>query len=201
MERVTLTFGPPEVDLERRADGAMLVRARHDLGDYPPAITHWLDHWAASTPDRVYLAERWGDGWRKVTYAQARDAARRIAQAILDRGLSAERPVAILSGNSIDHALLGLGAMIAGVPYAPISPPYSLVDKSFTKLKAILATLTPGLVFVNDGVPFARAIEEAVPGDAEIVAGVNPPNGRASLLLTDFVAKPADSDVDAAHSK
>src|SRR5579871_550615 len=201
MERVTLTFGPPEVDLERRADGAMLVRARHDLGDYPPAITHWLDHWAASTPDRVYLAERWGDGWRKVTYAQARDAARRIAQAILDRGLSAERPVAILSGNSIDHALMGLGAMVAGVPYAPVSAPYALVDRTFAKLKAILATLTPGLIFVNDGVPFSRAVEAAAAPDVEIVAGANPPNDHPSILLADFMAKPAGPEVDAAHAR
>ena len=136
-----------------------------------------------------------------MTYAQAHGAARRVAQAILDRGLSAERPVAILSGNSVDHALLGLGAMIAGVPYAPISPPYSLVDRSFAKLKAILATLTPGLIFVNDGVPFAAAIEAAVPRDAEVVAAANPPNVARPSSLADFMAKPAGPEVDAAHAK
>ena len=201
MDRIRLTFGPPEVSVEQRPDGTMLVRARHDLGPYPPAITHWLDHWAQAAPDRVYLAERWGDDWRKVTYAQAHDAARRIAQAIIDRGLSADRPLAILSGNSIDHALMGLGAMIAGVPYAPVSPPYSLVAKDFAKLKAILATLTPGLIFVNDGVPFAAAIEAAAPKDAEVVAGANPPNARASITLEDFMARPAGPRVDAAHAK
>ena len=201
MQRIRLTFGPPEVSVERRTDGTMLVCALHDLGPYPPAITHWLDHWAKAAPNRVYLAERWGIAWRKVSYSEAHDAARRIAQAILDRGLSAERPVAILSGNSIDHALIGLGAMMAGVPYAPISPPYSLVDRSFAKLRAILATLTPGLIFVNDGVPFARAIEAAAPPDAEIAAGANPPNDRASITLEDFMARPAGPDVDAAHAR
>ncbi len=201
MQRIRLTFGPPQVTVESRPDGAMLVRSPHDLSPYPPAITHWLEHWAHKTPDSVYLAERWGLDWRKVTYAQAHGAARRVAQAILDRGLSAERPVAILSGNSVDHALLGLGAMIAGVPYAPISPPYSLVDRSFAKLKAILATLSPGLIFVNDGVPFAAAIEAAVPRDAEVVAGANPPNSHASVMLADFIAKPAGPEVDAAHAK
>jgi feruloyl-CoA synthase len=201
MTRIGLSFGPPEVSVERRPDGALLVRARHELGPYPPAITHWLDHWAKVTPDRVYLAERAGDGWRKLTYAQVRDAARRIAQAIIDRGLSVERPVAILSGNSLDHALIGLGAMVAGVPYAPISPPYSLVARDFAKLKAILATLTPGLLFVDDGGPFTAAIEAAAPKDAEVVAGVNPPNVRASIPLADFMAKAAGPEVDAAHAK
>ena len=201
MTRIGLTFGPSEVSVERRPDGAMLVRARHDLGSYPPSVTHWLDHWAEVAPGRVYLAERAGEDWRTLTYAQVRDAARRIAQAIIERGLSVERPVAILSANSVDHALVGLGAMIAGVPYAPISPPYSLVAKDFAKLKAILATLTPGLIFVDDGGPFAAAIEAAAPADAEVVAVRNPPNVRASVALADFMAKPAGPGVDAAHAK
>jgi feruloyl-CoA synthase len=201
MARIKLTLGPPEVTVERRLDGAMLVRSPHPLGPYPPTITHWLDHWAKVAPDRVYLAERWGADWRKVTYAEARDVACRIAQAIIDRGLSTERPVAILSGNSVDHALIGLGAMIAGVPYAPISPPYSLVDKSFAKLKAIVSTLTPGIVFVNDGVTFANAIDAAIPQDCEIVAGAHAPKSHRSILLADFMAKPAGPEVDAAHAK
>ena len=202
MERMKLTFGPPDVTVERRSDGAMLVRSPNPLGPYPRALTDWLDHWAKVAPDRVYLAERAGEKhWRMVTYAAARHMARRIAQGLIDHGLSVERPVAILSGNSVDHALIGLGAMVAGVPYAPVSPPYSLVAKDFAKLKAILAILTPGLIFVGDGAPFAAAIEAAAPKDVEVVAGVSPPSSRPSTTLAAFLAKPAGPEVDAAQAK
>src|SRR5271169_3433274 len=172
MTRTKLAFGPPEVVVERRPDGVMLARSPHPLGSYPGAATDWLDHWAKVAPERVFLAERerahGRESWRKVTYAEARAAARSIAQGLIDRNLTVERPVAILSGNSIDHALVGLGAMIAGVPYAPVSPPYSLVAQDFAKLKSIIAVLTPGLIFVSDGVPFRAAIEAAVPQDLEV---------------------------------
>ncbi len=154
-----------------------------------------------SRAEQSFLAERRGDGWRKVVYAEARDAARRVAQALIDHGLNQKRPVAILSGNSVDHALIGLGAMIAGAPYAPVSPPYSLVARDFAKLKAIMAILAPGLVFVSDGAPFAAAIEAAVPKDVEIVAAVNPPPSRPSTTLESFLAKPAGPAVDAAQAK
>jgi feruloyl-CoA synthase len=201
MTRMKLTFGPPDVTVERRSDGAMLVRSPHPLGAYPNAMTDWLDHWAKVAPNRVFLAEREGQRWRKLTYAEAREAARRIAQGLAERGLSVERPVAILSGNSVDHALVGLGAMIAGVPYAPVSPPYSLVAKDFAKLKAIIAILTPGLVFVGDGAPFAKAIDAALPKDVEVVARANPPLTRPSSLLEAMLAKPAGREVDDAQAK
>ena len=104
----------------------MIVRSPNPLPPHPDAMINWLDHWASVAPDQIYLAERKGEGWRTVTFAEARQAAGRVAQALIDRGL---RPVAILSGNSVDHALIGLGAMIAGIPYAPVSPPYSLIAK------------------------------------------------------------------------
>ena len=201
MSRIPLAFGPPEVIVERRPDGALLVRSPHPLGPYPPAMTDWLDHWAKVAPDRVFVAERAGAAWRKVTYAQARDAARSIAQALIDRGLDVDRPVAILSGNSVDHALVGLGAMIAGVPYAPVSPPYSLVARDFAKLKSIIAILTPGLVFVSDAAPFAAAIEAAAPKDVEVVAGANAPATRPSATLESLLARRAGPDVDAAQAK
>ncbi len=196
-----LTFGPPDVTVERRPDGAMIVRSPHPLGPYPNAVTDWLDHWASAAPDRVFVAERRDGAWRKVTYAEARDVARRVAQGIVERGLSTKRPVAILSGNSVEHALIGLGAMIAGVPYAPVSAPYSLVAKDFGKLKTILGILTPGLVYVSDGTQFALALEAGVPKDVEVVAGVNPPQGWPSTSFEAFTARPAGPEVDAAQVK
>ena len=202
MTRTKLTFGPPEVVVERRPDGVMLARSPHPLGSYPRAATDWLDHWAAVAPERVFLAERQGENhWRMVTYGAARHRARRIAQALIDRGLTVERPVAILSGNSVDHALMGLGAMIAGVPYAPVSVPYSLVAKDFAKLKAIIALLTPGLAFVDDGLPFAAAIKAAVPADVEIVATANPPPSRRATTLDSIFATKARDEVDRAQAK
>src|SRR5947209_3188944 len=111
----------------------MIVTSPAQLGPYPRAVTDWLDLWAREAPERVFIAERRDGAWRKVTYAEAREIGRRVAQALIDRGLDAEHPVAILSGNSIEHALIGLGAMIAGVPYAPVSQPYSLVARDYGK--------------------------------------------------------------------
>ncbi len=201
MRKIPLTFGPPHVAVERRADGAMIVTSPEPLLPYPRSMTDWLDHWALAAPDRVFLAERVEGAWRKVTYADARDLARRIAQALIDRGLDAERPVAILSGNSVDHALIGLGAMIAGVPYAPVSQPYSLVAKDYGKLKAILDVLTPGLVYVSDGARFSLALAAGMPKTVEVVAGVNPPTGWPSTPFEALIAKPAGPEVDAAHAK
>ena len=202
MARTKLILGPPEVIVERRPDGVILARSPHSPGAHARAATDWLDHWAAAAPERVFLAERErGDakGWRTVTYAQARDAARSVAQGLIDRGLSVERPVAILSGNSVDHALLGLGAMIAGVPYAPVSAPYSLVSKDFAKLRAIMAALTPGLVFVDDGDPFAAALEAAVPKDVEAAARTNPPASRRSCAFEALLATKPTEDVERAQ--
>src|SRR5512142_2577943 len=128
---MALRFAPAKVELERRADGSMLLRSPQKLGPYARCVTEWLEHWSHAAPDRTFLAERRGDAWRKVSYRETYGAARRIGQALLDRGLNAERPVAILSDNGIDHALLSLGAMHVGVPAAPVSPAYSLMSQDF----------------------------------------------------------------------
>jgi feruloyl-CoA synthase len=153
-----LRFAPAQVRVERRADGAILLRSPQELAPYARAVGEWLAHWAARAPDRRFLAERAGDGWRELSYGAALDAARRIGQALLERGLDASRPVAILSDNSIDHALLALGAMHVGVPVAPISPAYSLMSKDFAKLTAIFELLRPGLVYAADPAKFAPAL-------------------------------------------
>ena len=150
----------------------------------------------------MFLAQRAADGsWRKLTYAQALSQVRSIAQSLLTRRLSAERPIAILSGNDIEHALLGLAAMMIGVPYAPISVPYSLMSSDFGKLKSIIEILTPGMVFVADGKPFARAIDAAVPIGVEIVVTANPLGSRPSTPFADLVVSEPTDAVDAAHAK
>jgi feruloyl-CoA synthase len=153
-----LRFAPATVNVERRADGAIVLRSPQPLRDYERSAGEWLVKWARKAPERVFLAEREGEKWRKVTYAQALEAARRIGQALLERGLGPGKPVAILSDNSVDHGLLALGAMHAGVPVAPISPAYSLMSKDFAKLKQIFELLKPGLVWTNDSPRFAPAL-------------------------------------------
>jgi feruloyl-CoA synthase len=153
-----LRMAPPRVDAERRSDGSTILRSPAPLAPIARAVGKWLVHWAAAEPERCFLAERRDEEWRQVTYAHALDAARRIGTSLLDRGLTPATPVAILSDNSIDHALLALGAMHAGIAVAPISPAYSLVSRDHAKLKAIFELLHPGLVFADDSGRFAPAL-------------------------------------------
>src|SRR3954467_598762 len=165
-----ISFGNPAVSIDRRDDGTIYLRPKVALGDYPLRITDRLHHWATTEPNRVFMAARDGGGWRKITYAQLLAAARRIASGLLARGLSPERPVMILSGNSIDHALVAFGALYAGVPFCPVSPAYSLVSRDYGKLAYLMKLLTPGLVFVDDADRFADALAANVPEGTEIVA-------------------------------
>jgi feruloyl-CoA synthase len=185
--------------IDRRPDGTIYLGCRDALGPYPRKITERLEHWARTAPDRIFLAQRdAAGGWRSLTYSQVLTDIRRIGAALLKRNLSPERPIAILSGNDIEHALLALAAMYIGVPYAPISPPYSLVSSDFNKLRYILELITPGLVFANDGAIFARSIEAVVAPDMELVVARNPANSRKSILFADLRAESGVA-VDTAH--
>ena len=188
---MALRFAPAKVELEKRADGSMLLRSPEKLGPYPRCVTEWLEHWSHAAPDRTFLAERRGDAWRKVSYRETYGAARRIGQALLDRGLNAERPVAILSDNGIDHALLSLGAMHVGVPAAPVSPAYSLMSQDFGKLKLIFELLRPGLVYTSDPVRFGPALAAvgAKSTRVEELLEVNP----ASTLEREYARLTPDS--------
>ena len=136
----------------------------------------------------MFLAQRDAQGeWRKLTYSQVLSDVKQIGAALLRRGLSAEKPIVVLSGNDIEHALLGLAAMYVGIPYAPVSPAYSLMSSDFGKLRAIIDLLTPGLVFVNDGGPFARALYETVPDEIELVVTRNPLGDRKTTLFADLL--------------
>jgi feruloyl-CoA synthase len=194
------TLGACEAQIEPLAGGAMLVRNILPLAAYPERLTDRLDHWARVAPDRVWLAARDDHGeWRKITYSEGRARVRRIAASLLTRNLSPERPIVVLSGNGLTHALFGMAALYAGIPYAPVSPAYSLLSKDFSKLRGIFQLLTPGMVFVADARPFVRAIDSVVPPDAELVVENNPPAGRA---VTSFVELEQGTDgpaVDAAH--
>jgi feruloyl-CoA synthase len=161
-----------EVVAEHRDGGVVHLRCRTPLGAYPRAITERLHHWAAAAPDRILFAQRDAAGaWRTITYGQALERARRIAAGLLARKLSAERPIVILSGNDLEHAALALGALYAGIPYAPVSPSYSLLSSDFARLRSIIELLTPGLIYASQAAPFANAIARAVPPGVEVLLG------------------------------
>jgi feruloyl-CoA synthase len=193
-------LGKLDVVLEKGADGVMHIRAAQPLGKYHRKLSDALEHWAKTAPERTFIAQRNSQGdWRKLSYAQVLSDVRRIGAALLRRGLSPDKPIVVLSGNDIEHALLGLAATYAGIPYAPISPAYSLMSSDFGKLRMIIELLTPGLVFVNDGGPFARALHAAVPDETELVVARNPPGDRKTTLFSDLLGAPDDASINAAH--
>jgi feruloyl-CoA synthase len=185
-----------------RADGSTVVTSTEALRPYAARLTDRLLHWGEVAPDRTLVAKRVDGGdWRRVSYAQALASARAIAQGLIDHGLNAERPLAILSDNDIEHLLLGLGAMLAGVPFAPISAAYSLLSQDHGKLRHILGTLTPGMVFAAEGAAFAKAITAAVPAQTPVVLTRGRIEGRATLAFDELHATPATGQVDAAHAR
>ncbi|MFY9532238.1 MAG: feruloyl-CoA synthase [Candidatus Acidiferrales bacterium] len=182
--------------------GALLVRADEALGAYPKVLTDRLTHWAKVAPDRICAAKREaGGGWRRLTYAQVLAAVRSIGQALLDRGLSADRPVVILSENDLEHLLLMLAGQHVGIPTAHLSPVYSLVSKDFTQLRHLLNLLTPGLIFASSGQRYRRAIEAVVYEELELVVTSAPDSGQKATLFSELAATPATSSVEAAHEQ
>lgn len=169
-----INYATADVVCERTADGGYRIRSNHPLQPIVPSLVSLFRRAVERQPERLFLAERDAAGvWQGLTYAQARSKIDAVAQALLDRGLSAERPVMILSGNSIEHAILMLAGYTAGVPVAPISVAYSLQSQDHAKLKHINTLLTPGLVYVSDTAPFAKALAHV---EAPIVAGRNGAN-------------------------
>src|SRR5258706_13350972 len=192
-----IALGPSETLFERRDDGAILLRSPHALAPYPARLGERLLHWARATPEQTFLARPVAGGaWRTLSYAQTLALVRPLDTALLDRNLSAERPLAILSGNDLEHALLALAAMHVGVPYAPISPAYSLVSKDHAKLRYIIELLRPGLVFAANGERFAVAIAAALPRDCELAVTEAPPGNRSSTMFDDLLAQSASTAVE-----
>jgi feruloyl-CoA synthase len=186
LRRVPL--GAADVSVMRRDDGAVFLRSPHVLGPYPRNLTERLARWARETPERVLAAQRDSTGgWRTLSYGEAHARVLRVGAALLARGLSAERPVAILSENSLEHLMLALGALHVGVAVAPVSPAYSLLSADHEKLRHVMALATPGLVFAQDAARFAKAIRAAVPEGTEVVHEV--PESAATSQVDDAHAR------------
>ena len=198
-----LRFGVTRVTLKDGVPGTHYLKADQELQAYPDRLTDRFQHWATNKPNQTLFARRvkLADGtlgdWRHVTYAQAWATARNIAQALINRGLNAERPVVILSENSLEHALLALGCMVAGVPFVPTSPPYSLISQDYDKLKHVLRTVTPGMVFASDA-RYAKAIAATVSSDMEIVMNEGGIEGQQVTSFEALCQTPATAQVEAA---
>ncbi|MGA9882826.1 MAG: feruloyl-CoA synthase [Candidatus Acidiferrales bacterium] len=187
--------------MERRADGAYLIRPDEPLEKYPRVLTERLVHWAAATPERALAAKRGPDGrWRYLTYGDALRKVRSLGQALLDRGLSAHHPVAILSENDLEHLLLMFAGQHVGVPTASIAPPYSLISTDFAKLRHVMKTLEPGLIFVADGERYRRGLDAVLDREIEVVFAEGALNDRRAISFDELAATRATAAVDAAHA-
>jgi feruloyl-CoA synthase len=187
--------------VETRPDGSLRLRATEPLQPYPARLTDRLEQFAAEAPERVFAARRGAAGaWVTITYAQMLDRARRVGQALAERDLSPERPIVILSGNDLEHLTLNLAAQWVGVPFAPVSPAYSTLSQDFAKLRHILATLTPGLVFASDGMPYARAIHACTGTDVELVLTDGEVSGRTHTPFDTLLATGPGAEAETAHA-
>ena len=199
-----LHFGVTRAVLTEGQGGVRYLKAEQPLEPSAKRLTDRLLHWAQTAPERTFMAQRVknADGskgdWRHISYAEALAGARSIGQALLDRGLNAERPVVILSENDLEHALLALGCLVAGVPYCPSSPAYATISQDFAKLRHVLGTLTPGLVFASDATRYGRAMLATLNDEVEIVTTTGAVPGRATTSFADLLTTVATSAVDAA---
>jgi feruloyl-CoA synthase len=198
----SVRFGPRDTELSHCTDGSMLLRSRSALRPHARRLTERLVHWAEKAPQRVFVAQRMSNGtWENITYCDALGKVRSLAEALLQRDLTLERPLAILSDNSIEHLLLALAAQHVGIPYSPISPGYSLAAKDLGRLRHVLRLLRPGLVFAQNGLEFERALCMDELADIEAVVASHPPATRTATLFTNLIDTPPGPAVDAARSR
>jgi feruloyl-CoA synthase len=191
-------FAPPAVEIDSRVDGSFVLRSPQPLAAYPSSLGTLLAHWARERADRVFLAERAGNTWRTITYAEMYDAVRRVATGLLESGLTTETPIAILSPASLAHATVALAALYVGIPVAPISPAYSTQFGDLRRLAFVLAALQPGMVFAADADAYAAALASVDPGVPLVIAHGKAPQ-RGARTLAELGARDGGEIVDAAH--
>lgn len=199
---VDLEFAPAAVTVSPLPDNGMILSSPMPLEDYAPCLGVHLRRWAAEAPERLFLAQRSPDGgWREVTYGDAKRHVERIAQSLLDRAITPDHPVMILSDNGIDHALLALAAMYVGIPAAPVSPAYSLMSQDHQRLGHIFRALDPGLVYAANGRTFETALRALGLGAVELVVSAEPPEAIAATPFTDLLAAEPGPAVEEAYRR
>jgi len=196
----TSNFKPHDVSSEQRSDETLLLRSNAEMGDVVDTSADWLHRWSVEAPERIFLAERSGAGWREETYQSTLQKVRAIAASLLARGMGPDTPILIMSGNGVDHGVLTLAAHYVGVPTAPIAEQYALIPAARERLEHAISLVKPSMAYVVDADKFAHAITIDALAGVEIVAsdvgsqsGVT---GMATLLQGD-----SGVDIDAARGQ
>src|SRR5881392_2625551 len=192
-----------DIAVERRPDGVIILKSRIPLKPYDRHIPASLAKWASETPERIWLAQRAGDDrqWRKLSYRQAKRTVDALTQALLDLKLDPGSPVAILSGNSIEHALMTQAAMQARLPAAPVSPAYSLMSHDHAKLKYLFGLIRPVVVMVQDGLSFEKALSVLDLEGVTVVHVARPCESIQSISFAQLASTPITSDVEQSIAK
>src|SRR3954447_7469647 len=193
-----LNYIPHDVVREDRPDGAIILRSRVPLGPVAKTTGEWLHQWAEKSPDVVFLAERSGQGWREVRYAELLDQVRAVASSLLARGLGAETPIVIISGNSVDHGIIALAAQYAGVPIVPLAEQYSLVPDAYPRLQYAVETVRPAMIFAEDGAAYGAALALDFMNGIEKVVSRN--SSGAVTTFPDLLKGDHGINVDAAYA-
>ena len=196
-----LTYVKPQAEIERRSDGTILLRSPITLGETQHNIASYLRLWSQVAPQRPMFAERDRDGtWRRVTYGEVRRVADRVGQALLDRGLGLDRPIMILSSNSINQAILVLGALTVGVPIVPVSVAYALASSDYEILRHTEALVSPGLIFVQNGRGFELALKSLDLRGCEVVFDIDRPLSLEATSFDVMCSALPSADVDQAYA-
>jgi feruloyl-CoA synthase len=194
-----LNYIPHDVVRDDRADGSILLRSRIPLGRVAQNTGAWLHEWAGKAADRVFIAERSGEGWREVRYGEVLQQVRAIAASLLARRLGPDRPICVISGNSVDHAMLALAGQYVGVPIVPLAEQYSLVPDAHARLQYAVETVHPGLIFADDGGAYGAALALDFMNGIERVVARN--GDKSFTAFSDLLKGDKGSNVDAAHAK
>ncbi|WP_394690644.1 feruloyl-CoA synthase [Hoeflea sp.] len=195
-----LTLVPHAVKMERRGEDLLLTSPTA----CDPVVSNtgvWLDKWADEAPSRVFLAERSNHGWREMGYAEVRDAVRAIASSLAARGMDGSTPIVIMSGNSIDHALLSLAAQYAGIPTVPLAEQYSLITEAHERLVYVLNKIKPAMAFVDNASRYGAAISRPELAGVEIIASRTEGAPVAVTPFNELLRGDAGIDLTRVHAK
>ena len=192
-------YRPHSVKREDRADGTILLTSGYEMSDVVDTTADWVHRWAADAPERCFLAERSGAGWREVSYAETLAQVRAVAAALVARGMGPETPILIISGNGVDHGILTLAAQYVGVPTVPVAEQYSLIPGAQTQLQYVLGLIDPKMVYAVDGDKFGGSLAMPEMAGRELVVSQNVPQGMTGFA--DLLKGDASADVDAARAK
>jgi len=197
MKRTT-RFRPHKVLREERPDGTVLLRSGYEMSPAAGRTGDWLHQWAEAAPERVFLAERSGAGWRELPYAAALEQVRAVAASLLARGLGPDTPIMVLSGNGVDHGILALAGQYAGIPVVPVAEQYSLIHGAHGRLRHAMELINPRMAYTVDGDQYAEALALDVFDGVEVVS--TRPGASGATPFADLLKGDGGADVDAAFA-